>query len=183
MGRAVIKQKKGELESNLSSISEWNITLRTQSRLLLPIVIRYIIIIVLLELLVTDVSRRYYNWIYLGLAVLDLIPAIIVHVQYLYSNWNTFLKIDRTNKTLNLTNGKSTLLKTFEEVDHLTLYSSYGRNTGWYSFGQYRFCKIILKDGAEITVTCLMNKNLEDLEEYLNILFEKKYSIVAFLKS
>ncbi|PWU01081.1 MAG: hypothetical protein C5B52_07825, partial [Bacteroidetes bacterium] len=71
----------------------------------------------------------------------------------------------------------------FDEITSYTIYSSFGGRTFWYSFGEYRYCRICFTGGQQIVVTCLMvPKIVKTMESVLGKAPVRKYSMIAFIK-
>ena len=80
---------------------------------------------------------------------------------------------------------KENLICAFDDLLSFHYVASYGagKNTGYYSFGDYRFCKFIFKDNIEVIITCLMVNNIQNnIESLLGIKADKKLKIFAFIK-
>jgi len=98
---------------------------------------------------------------------IDTLPTIILHIQYWIKNGDAILVVDTESKQLTYEQFNKRLSYCFGDIDHLEYYRSYGKGSGWNSFGQYRFYKVIFRDNAQIIVTCLMINNIENTFEML----------------
>ena len=122
-----------------------------------------------------------FSYIFLALFLLDICPAILVHIQYLRANWHSELTIDKESRRLIYATPKKKLTYHFEDINSIQHVSSYGGGA-WYSFSEYRYFKIGFKDKQEIIITCLMVKDIKyTLERLLNLSAQKKLRIVAFI--
>lgn len=122
-----------------------------------------------------------YIYIYLAVFLLDILPTLLVHCQYLIRNWGATLIINKDLETVKYISSSENLTYKFEDIDHLEHIASYGGG-GWYSFGQYRYFKIVFKDGKSVIVTCLMVKDIKLIfETLLGIKAVKKLKAVAFI--
>jgi len=121
-------------------------------------------------------------WVIAILLIISIIPTIIVHLQYLRQNFGLTLAIDFDKKYLEFDKKGKKSKYSFLDISKLIRTSSYGRGTGWYSFAEYRYYKIIFKNNAEFIVTCLLVNNIEkNLIAKLDHEEENKLKIVAFV--
>ena len=71
----------------------------------------------------------------------------------------------------------------FSEIESLQYYRSWGKGSGWHSFGEYRYYKIIFKDKREIVITCLMINDIENtLEMLLRMKAERHAKVVCLIE-
>ncbi len=121
--------------------------------------------------------------VYLFLFLFYLLPTIALHVQYFSRNKTTFLKIDKDKKLFSISNDGIESIFNFSDIKKIKFFGSYGKGTGLYSFGEYRYCEIILNDKLGLIITCLMVNNIETrLKDEFGIELEKKYKVFAFIK-
>lgn len=119
-------------------------------------------------------------YVYLFLLVTDILPALIVHIQYLMKKG--VLSIDRSSKMISYQSAEKNLKYTFEDIISVEHIASYGGGSWWYSFGDYRYFKIIFKKGGELIITCLMVDDFKStLEGLLHVQAKKKLRIIAFV--
>ncbi len=126
-----------------------------------------------------------YLYAFLVLFVIDLLPAIILHIQYLAKNSKAELIIDKQTRIISYRSPSKSFIYSFDDVVALQCVASYGggKNTGYYSFGDYRFCKLNFNDDVEVVITCLMVNSIQTtLESLLGITAKKKLTIFAFIK-
>lgn len=120
--------------------------------------------------------------VFLGLFLLDGMPALLVHLQYWRANKSTVLKIDKERQRLTYITPHGTQVHPFEDIASLEHVASYGGGS-WYSFSEYRYFKITFNDNSEIIVTCLMMSNIKELFEILlGRKAKKRLKVVAFIK-
>jgi len=164
----------------------YRITLKQQLLLLTPAIIIYGFLgAVYLFFFGLSLPTPIYLYAFLVLFGIDLLPASILHIQYLVKNSKAELIINRQTRRISYSNGTENLDYCFDDLRELYCVASYGggRNTGYYSFGDYRFCKLIFKDDVEIVITCLMVNNIQHtLESLLGVTAKKKLKIFAFIK-
>jgi hypothetical protein len=114
--------------------------------------------------------------------LIDAFPTIMVHLDYFIQNRRSLLELNTERRELTYSSPKKKLQYSFDDIMELHYFRSYGKNTGWYSFGEYRFYKIVFNDQNKIIVTCLMINNIENtLESLLQINARKHFKIVCFL--
>ena len=122
-----------------------------------------------------------YQYIFLFFFLLDICPALLVHIQYLTINKGAALVINTELKTINYTTRKESFLYHFDDIELLRHVASFGGGA-WYSFSEYRYYRIVFKDKKEIVITCLMVKDIKNtLEMLLRMKAQKKLKVVAFV--
>jgi hypothetical protein len=121
-------------------------------------------------------------YIYLSLFLLDILPTLLVHIQYYQANKGAVLDIDRALHRISYVTAKEVIAYNFDDIESFVRMDSWGAGA-WYSFAEYRYYKIVFKDKKEIIVTSLMIKNIKYvLEPLLNISADKKRRPIAFIK-
>ena len=114
--------------------------------------------------------------------VFDIIPTIIIHFQYLFHDWKSLLIINSLNNSFEYKSSSKQIQCLLSDILYLEHYASYGGGTGFYSFAEYRYTKIVLKDNVEIIVTCTMINNIKNvLPILLNLNPEKRLRVIAFI--
>ena len=115
--------------------------------------------------------------------LIDSLPAIIMHIQYLLKNRKSVLILNTESKELIFeSQGKEKLAYSFNDIISLDYYRSYGKGSGWHAFGQYRYYKITFIDKKEIIITCLMINDIENtIEMLLRMGATKHVRLVCFL--
>lgn len=101
----------------------------------------------------------------------DTIPTIILHTQYWLKNHKATFTINTEMKELTYATPGNQLRYSFSDIDRLQYNWNFGKGSGWYSFGEYRYYKIIFKDKTEVVITCLM---INDIENTLEMLLKMK---------
>jgi hypothetical protein len=115
--------------------------------------------------------------------LIDTLPSLIVFIQYWLTNKNAVLTIDTSKKELQYNSLTKNLKYTFEEIDKLQYYRTYGKGSGWNSFGMYRYYKIIFKDQTVLFITCLMMNNIENtLEILLHKTADKNFKLICLAR-
>jgi len=126
-----------------------------------------------------------YIYVLLFFFIFDVLPAIILHLQYLYANFGAILTIDKLNQTILYQKDGFAIEKQFSDIISFELISSFGGGryiAGWYAFGEYRYCKLVFKDNTEVIITCLMINDIQNtLESLLRLNSQKKLKIFAFI--
>jgi hypothetical protein len=114
--------------------------------------------------------------------VTSILPTILVHVQYLSRNYNSEFLIDQLQQKCVYKENGSQFVFSFSDIEDLEHHASFGGGSYWYSFGEYRYYKITLKDKENFYITSLMHPKLKwDFERILDRQAEKKLSLIAFL--
>ena len=114
--------------------------------------------------------------------VLAALPVLILHSQYLFLTWSQsvcigpdYIEFKKKNKISHYQ---------FSEIFAVNYYATSGHSSkrgssgAFYTFGPYRFYKILLKDQKSFYVTCLMINDLEHTFEKL-INFEAEWHFRA----
>lgn len=114
--------------------------------------------------------------------LIDILPTLIIHIQYLTKNWKNTLTIDRRNRVISLERDAKINRQSLEDITAVNRYLSYVRSTGWHSFGPYRYYKINFKDGTEYIITCLMIEDIEsNLGEILPFASDDHFRVMALI--
>lgn len=122
-------------------------------------------------------------FMYLFYFLFYLLPTLILHFQYYRENRKTVLVINPTSRLFSCSKNGKEEWYSFDEIEKIIYVASYGKDTGVYSFGEYRYCTICMKDSTRFNVTCVMVNQIEErLGKAFGIEFEKKYRILALLK-
>lgn len=170
------------IRKNMETTQSFTITLKQQLILLSLGVIKTSLFVV--------GCLYYFDWkitmpLYYGLAFLgltDILPTIIVHIQYLIRNWKCALLLDTGDRILTYKSPGKSLEYSFDDINSLHYYFSYGRGSGWYSFESYRYCRIVFNDQSQVIVTCLMiNKIEKKLGQLPGIDMDKHPRVLALI--
>ena len=114
---------------------------------------------------------------------IDILPTIIVHTQYWLKNHKAIFKINTVSKELSYEIPEKNLRYSFADIASLEYYWNFGKGSGWNSFGQYRYYKIIFKDNTQIVITCLMINDIENtLEILLRMEAEKHEKVLCLIE-
>ena len=104
------------------------------------------------------------------LLVVDTLPSILLHINYYKANEGATLIIDQNHKVLIYKSKEKFFETSLSNISCMCLTLSTVYNTGRHSFGQYRYCKVVLIDRTEIVISCLMVNDLENnLKNLLNV--------------
>lgn len=166
----------------------FKITIMQQLKMLAHMLLIYPVIFVGIYFSVDDFSNflnsRTLYIITLIFFIIDILPTLIIHIQYLIANHHSILEIDTSQKVLIYISPKKNVIYPFQEIKSLIYFNNYGNNTGFYSFAEYKFFRIIFNDGNFINVTCLMMKNIKnELPQLLNIQSERNTQFLALINS
>lgn len=160
----------------------YKVTLRQQLTLLFPMIVLYIGLIIGGYLLAFRFDRLAVVITFLFFFFIDTLPTIIVHVQYWIKNHDAVLILDTGTKELSYESKKQHLKYSFSYICSLQYYRPYGKGSGWHSFGQYRYYKIIFNDKTELNITCLMINDIENtIEMLLRMKAEKHFKLVCVI--
>ena len=123
-----------------------------------------------------------YIYIFSAVFILDILPTLILHVQYWMANRNSVFVINKELHKLTYSNPYQSNSYNFDEIASLLHVASYGGGS-WYSFAGYRYFKITFKDGKEFIITSLMVKDIKYvIEMLLNRKADKKLRAFAFIQ-
>jgi hypothetical protein len=114
---------------------------------------------------------------------INILPTIIVHTQYWLKNHKAIFTVNTQNKELSYELPEKELKYSFADITCLEYYWNFGKGSGWHSFGEYRYYKIIFKDKTEIVITCLMINDIENtLEMLLRMKAEKHGKVLCLIE-
>jgi hypothetical protein len=143
---------------------KFRVTLLQQFLVLFPFLLTNSILIIFYYY---HFSSKTIDWristVILFLFLLNFLPPVILHFQYLVKNWNATLIIETEDKSLNYFYNKVNYKYSFKDIDSLRYYATSGHiskkgSSLWYTFDPYRFFKITFKDHTEIVITCFHNE-------------------------
>ncbi len=117
------------------------------------------------------IDNKGYKIVFAVFLLIDTLPTLIVHTQYWLKNHGSTFIIDTQTKELMYGMPKKQVSYSFNDISLLQYFRSLGKGSGWHSFGEYRYYKIIFKDKTEIVITCLM---INDIENTLEMLLRMK---------
>ena len=157
-------------------------SIQQQIRLLFPLVFLYFLIIAASYFFKFNLNNKGFLYVLIFILLADTLPTIIVHIQYLIANSGAILQINTESKEILYKTSKITVEKPFSDIISFKYYRSYAKRSGWHSFGQYRYYKIIFTDKTKIVITCLLINDIENtLENLLRLSAEKRVRLVCFL--
>lgn len=126
--------------------------------------------------------RPPYLYILLVPLVFDILPAVLLHIQYLRVNKGATFTIDKEHRKVYYQSADEDLAYDFDDIVGLEHVASYGGGA-WYSFSEYRYYKITFRDGKVIFITSLMMKDIKVvMEMLLGMKATKKLKALAFVK-
>ena len=151
-----------------SHIYRYKITLKQQAILLSHMVIIWIGLMVgCVYLLKINLNNIAFIYIAIFCLLIDTIPTVILHTQYWIKNHEVVFLINTDVKELQYETPTKQLKYSFTDITSLQYYRNLGKGSGWNSFGEYRYYKIIFNDEIEIIITCLMINDIENTLEML----------------
>jgi len=105
--------------------------------------------------------------------VLDVLPALILHFQYLHKDFKATLTFDRLQNRIAFTKKGKTLFYNFQDIYRITKVqsSTYGVTNARHSFTNYYYYIFVFNDKSELAITCLL---ANDLEIFLSAIFNSK---------
>ena len=114
--------------------------------------------------------------------IIDILPTIIIHCQYLLKNKGDLITIDSERKFISLISNDVNREYPFYDILSIECFLSFLRPTGWHSFGEYRYYKIIFKDNNQFIITCMLVPNIEDnLATHLPLEVKKHDRLLALI--
>jgi len=127
-------------------------------------------------------SSSFYTYILFFIILFDILPTILLHIQYLMKNRGVILDINKDIGIFIYNSPLRVLKYSFSDINTVQHFASFGGGTGVYSFGEYRYFKIIFNDKVEVIVTCLMVNNIKiTLQNLLGVEAEKRLKVIAFI--
>jgi hypothetical protein len=96
-------------------------------------------------------------WAYVFLFSFDVLPTIILHLQYFSVNRNAILVVRDQQRMLSYSRNGERFDYSFDDIDRIFYVAGWG-NDQWYSFSDYRYFVLAFKDGRKILISCLMIK-------------------------
>lgn len=167
--------------------SEYHITLKQQFLVSCSGLIKYLGLAIICVYFLQLRYQPIFSLVILFFFIVDILPAIVLHLQYRSTNSDATLIIDRPGQRILYRKSSLTIEQQFSDINSFELVSSYGggqNNVGWYAFGEYRYCKIGFRDNTQIVVTCLMMNDIQNtFESLLGIKLKRRKKIFAFISS
>lgn len=119
---------------------------------------------------------------YLVFFMLDALPTIVLHLQYLSANRHAILVVREQQRTLSYTRDGEHLDYSFDDIEKILFVAGYG-NGAWYSFSEYRYFVLVFKDGKAILITSLMIKyDKQILERTFGIQVKTKMRLIPLVR-
>jgi len=158
-------------------------SIKQQFLLLWPMLLRYIFLIGVYVYYMGWNFNSMVFWVpFLIAFVMDFWPAIALNIEYSIKTWGLNIEIDEDLKQISYKWHNTKRTFSFNDIASLEYYTSFGRGTGWYSFENYRYYRIVFRDQTELPITCLMmNKIQEKVEPLLGIKAEKNHTFFPFV--
>ena len=120
--------------------------------------------------------------LFLSIFIVNILPVLLIHIQYFLTNRNMLFKIDSSNNKIEYSQNGIIKKLDFSEINRLISFRSYGYRS-WYLFEAYEYLKIITNEGDEILITCLLIPDARDrFEGLLKIKAEEKFRLLPFAK-
>lgn len=151
----------------------FKVTIKQQLLVLLPFLISNFIIFFGFSILFEgeDLSGVIL-WAYLVAIMLSVFPVIILHGQYLISNYRLVVLIYPDSKIIEFRRGTTTIRYNFSDITSLDYYATTGHiskkgGSAFYSFDNYRFYKLRFSNNKTYYLTCLIINDIEHTLENL----------------
>ena len=105
--------------------------------------------------------------------VLQLIPSLILHLQYLKYNKTTSFSINESERIMSITDTNMTSSYGFDQIKYIWLITTYplyrGARRGIGAWQLYHYSVIEMKDGKQFVVSCLLVNNQEKFYDALKL--------------
>ena len=102
----------------------------------------------------------------MGLAVIELIPSAILHLEYYDCDKSKSLSVDKAAQTMTIIDEDLSHVLRFNDIDSIRVVMGQelfdGSKRGWYSFEIYHYAVIHTKANEKFIVTCLMMTDLRN---------------------
>lgn len=158
----------------------FRIGIKRQFRMLLPLIVKNGLIFGILYYLFGFSAPTY--WVCLFIILIDVLPTVIVHGQYFLKNRKLEITFSSVEKDILINDDGKKLQYSFYDISKIVTVSSYGGGTGFYSFAEYRFSKIVFKDSYSLVLTCLLIDDFKiSLSDGTPINEERKFKVVALI--
>lgn len=114
--------------------------------------------------------------------ILDTLPAIIVHLQYLAHEYKVKIEISEQEKKLFYFNKGQIKIYDLKELTKLESYLSYAGGSGVNAWSEYEFYRISFLNGEQLIVTNLRTPNFgKEIANITGLIPEKKMGVISFL--
>ena len=117
-----------------------------------------------------------------GFFSFDALPTIIMHIQYFCANRNAAIIVRHQERMfLYIKNGIRENYS-FDEIEMIIYEVGFG-NGAWYSFSDYRYFVLVMKNGKKILISSLMLRYNKDIvERMFGMKVATKARIFPFVK-
>jgi len=166
----------------------FKVTGKQQLLVLLPFIIINTILVIAYILILGSYEIRWLEIFVISLLLfIFVLPVIILHIQYLLYNKKAKLSLNSSSGLITFGNGNVSYQFKKEDISVFDYYATIGYYTSkdyssWYTFGPYRYYRIILKNGSKIILTSLMINDIENkLEPIIGLEAERKFRAVPFI--
>jgi hypothetical protein len=152
-------------------IYKYKMGLLQQLRLLFPMTAKVLAVAVLMIVANYSLSWPIFLVLFVFFFLIDILPTLIVHVQYFFRDRATVISVNMFEKSICFYNRDKSYIHFFADVISVNYYTSFLHSSGRHSFGEYRYYKITFKDKSEFIVTSVL---INDIENNIGKLFPVK---------
>ncbi len=124
-----------------NNIFTYKITFKQQFLMLIPLIVINATIVT--GLLYLGATGTLFLGTLIGVFIINVLPVIIVHTQYYLANRGANLIIDLNKRVLIYSTKTQRYKYSFGDIKILDHHVSYGGGSGWYTFGEYRYYRVI----------------------------------------
>lgn len=129
-----------------------------------------------------EIQDRSFIFIFGFIFIIDTLPAIILHIQYLVNEIGVKIAISQENKILLYTKSGTTTLLKFEDIIKFESFKCYAGGAGWNSWAEYEFYRITFSESKKIVITNFRVPNIENIIKNINdIKIEEKFRVLSLL--
>lgn len=130
----------------------------------------------------TIIPYGFYIYVFLFLFLCDILSTLTLHLQYYIRNKGAVLTINSEQQIISYGKNNYSESFSFSDIESIERVSSYAFGSYWYSFDEYRYYQVYLKNKIRLIITCMMINNIEEnFERRLQIRPQKRLRIYAFL--
>jgi hypothetical protein len=160
----------------------FKVTIKNQLAQLSGLISVYLAIGVMFYLFFGLSLRPPIAYIFMAMFLFDILPTLLVHIQYYKANMGVVLDIDKQLRRIGYITTNGVFSYRFDEIEFFVRCDS-RLSGGWNSFSGYRYYKIIFRDKREIYITSLMIRRIKYvLEPLLGRKPDVKGRLIAFIK-
>ena len=129
-----------------------------------------------------QISVKAYAIVFSFFLIIDTIPSLILHFQYLFHEANAEISLSMKNKSLTYIKKGIQYSYKLDDITRFDYYDSFGAGTGFYSAAEYCFYKITFSDSRQIIVTVLRTPNFKkSILPLIQVKEEKNMRLFCFL--